>query len=154
MRKRVAERIAREQAKRDRWEAEIRAKQEAEVIKEREKEEKRAAKGKVKTKAKQEAEAQEHEETGEQVSAGLYEGKVLLSVMSPVAFGRLRMLEDGLRQVPNLSVVLVGGSVDKGTTITVSARAPIPLMEILRELPHVEQVSKDGKRVRIRLRTE
>ncbi len=163
-RNRVEERITRDQVKREGWEAEIRAKQETEATKEREKEEKRSAKGNAKRqdreaktakiKARQEARVQEHRVIGEEVSAELYEGRVLLSVISSIDSGRLRKLEDGLQQVQNLSVVMVSGSADKGTTITVSAKIPIPLIGILRDLPHVEQVSRDGKRIQIKLRTE
>ena len=102
----------------------------------------------------QEAKEREKGEAQEAVSGELYEGIVQLTIVPPIDLGQVRKLEEHLDQVQDLRLVLVGGSVDEGTEIVVSADKPIPLIDVLREMPPVEQVSKKGKKIQITLRTE
>ena len=75
-----------------------------------------------------------------------------LTIASPVDYKQIRKLEEYLRQVQNLHLVLVGGSVEEGTKIVVSAEEPIPLLSVLREMPSVEQVVKKDKEIQITLK--
>jgi len=77
---------------------------------------------------------------------------VELVISSPVDFGQMKKLEDALRQVQDLRLLLIGGSLDEGIKIVVSARKPIPLVSTLREMPPVEQVVKKGKEIQVSLR--
>jgi len=100
------------------------------------------------------AEVKAKKEAQEAVTGELYEGIVQLTIAPPIDLGQARKLEEHLSQVQDLRLVLVGGSVDEGTEIVVSADKPIPLIDILREMPPVEQVAKKGKKIQITLRAE
>lgn len=105
------------------------------------------AEAKVKKEAKQAA-----EEESKKADAELDKGTVRLTIEPPVDSGQLKRLEEGLYQVQDLRVVLIGGSVDGGTEIIVSAEEPIPLLDILREIPSVAQVARKGKTTQITLK--
>jgi len=164
--KKEAELAARERAVREAEEAkrakeaEAKARKEAELAaRERVVREAEEAKGRAKREAEEakrakEAEAKAKKETGEKVSAELYEGMVELVILPPVDPEQMKKLEEGLRQVQDLGVVLVGGSVDEGTRVIVSAKKPIPLANVVGEIPLVEQVVKKGKEVHISLKAK
>lgn len=99
-------------------------------------------------------EAKTAREAEEKIRANLYEGMVKLAIASPVDYGQVRELEGYLRQVQGLRLVLVGGSVEEGVKIVVSAEKPIPLVGILRELPPVEQVVEKGKEIQVTLKAK
>ena len=142
-------REAKERVKREAEEARKAKKAAALAKKEAEREAKERAKREaeeVKGKAKGEAE--------EPVSAELYKGIVKLTIMPPIDIGQVRKLEEYLYQVQDLRLVLVGGSIDEGTEILVSAENPIPLIDALRELPPVDQIVKKGKTIQLTLKVE
>ena len=108
---------------------------------------------KAKAQAKKETEqVAKKEDKGS--STELYKGTVRLSIVPPVDSGQFRKLEEHLSQVPELQLVLIGGSVAEGTEIVVSAESPIPLLDILRDMPPVAQVTKKGKTAQITLKAE
>ncbi len=72
--------------------------------------------------------------------------------MRPIDFGMMRKLQECLHQVENLRLVLVSGSVEEGTIIIVSVEKPIPLIDILRAMPPVEQVVKKNKTIVVTLK--
>ncbi len=74
--------------------------------------------------------------------------------MPPIGLGQLGDLEKDLRQVENLRLVLVGGSVGEGNRIVVSAEEPIPLLHILREMPAVEQAVSKGSEIQVTLKAK
>ena len=88
----------------------------------------------------------------EKVGAELYEGMVELTIAPPVDYKQIEKLEEYLRQVQNLRLVLVRGSSEEGTKIVVSAEKPTPLVSVLREMTFVEQVVKEGKEIQVRLK--
>jgi len=152
--KREAEREARERAKREAEEAKEAKQAEEKARKEAE----QAAKERAKREAEEAKEAKQAEEKArkeaEQVSAELYEGMVKLAIASPVDCDQMRELEEYLSQVQELRLVLVGGSVEEGIKIVVSAEKPIPLVSVLREMPPVEQVVKKGKEIQVTLKAK
>jgi flagellar biosynthesis GTPase FlhF len=155
----AAELAAKEKAKREARKAKERAKRKAEE--EAKRAEEKAAELAAKEKAKREAkEAKERAESKAEEGAEpvvvtkLYKGVVELTIVPPVGLGQLENLEKDLRQVENLRLVLVGGSVDMGNRIVVSAEEPIPLLRILRELPIVEQVVGKGSEIQVTLKAE
>jgi len=121
--------------------------------KQAEKKAKKEAKREAKERAEREAEKKARKEA-EQVSAELYEGIVKLAIASPADYEQMKELSEYLRQVQNLHLVLVGGSVEEGTKIIVSAEKPIPLVSVLREMPPVEQVVKKGKEIQVTLKAK
>ncbi len=139
-------REAKEKAKREAKEAKERAKREAAEAKEAKRAEEKAKKEGEKRGAEEEAEPA--------VVTKLYKGVVELTIMPPVDLGQLENLEKDLRQVENLRLVLVGGSVDEGNRIVVSAEEPIPLLRILKEMPAVEQVVRKSGKTQVTLKTK
>ena len=136
--------------------AEALAKKKAEQqTKERAKREAEEARKSQKTEAlaKKEAE-QQTKERAKEADAELYQGIVNLTILPPVDSGQVSKLEEHLSQVTDLRLILVGGSAAEGTEIVVSAENPIPLMEILKEMPPVAQVTKKGKATQITLKAE
>ena len=75
-----------------------------------------------------------------------------LTIAPPVDYEQIEKLEEYLRQVQNLRLVLVGGSSEEGTKIVVSAEKQTPLVSVLREMPFVEQVVKEGKEIKVTLK--
>ena len=94
------------------------------------------------------AEAKEAKE----VSTELYEGTMNIVLMPPVGVLQIKNLEEKLRLVQNLRVILTGGSVDEPIRIVVSAEQPIPLIDVLSQMPTVDQVTKEGKEIQILLK--
>jgi hypothetical protein len=47
---------------------------------------------------------------------------------------------------------MVGGSVKEGTIVVLSLQKPMPLFEILKTLPPVEQVVRDNKKIMVKLK--
>ena len=157
---------AKEKAKREAEKAKQakRAKEASEKAKREEakaKEAKRAkeAKEKAKKAAKEDKEKAKKKEVEEEelepaAVAKLYEGVVELTIVPPIDLAQTENLAKGLRQVENLRLILVGGSVDRGSKIIVSAEEPVPLLSILREMPVVEQVFRKGAEIQVRLKAE
>jgi hypothetical protein len=143
VRRQKAKKEAEEKVKREAEEAK-KAKR-VEGVKEKGKKEAKEAKKEVKKKA---------EEAEPAAVAKLYKGMVELMIVPPVDLGQLENLGKALRQVENLRLVLVGGSVDEGNRIVVSAEEPIPLLRILGEMPAVEQVAKKGSEIQVTLKTK
>ena len=130
-------------------EAEERVRKEAEL----------AAKEKAKTGTKEareraKGEAEEAQKAEDAVVAELFEGIVDLVILPPVDLGQMKELEKSLHQIQDLRVVLISGSVDKGTKVVVSARKPVPLVSVVSEMPLVEQVVKKGEKIQISLRAK
>ena len=157
-------REAKEKAKREAKEAEEKAKREA---KETEEKAKREAEEKAKREAEEakraKLEAREAEERAkrearrgakEAAGAELYKGEVNLVIEPPIALDQMRKLEEFLCQVQNLRLVLIGGSVEEGTKIIVSAEKPIPLVSVLSEMSPVERVAKKGSEILVTLKAE
>ena len=122
------------------------------------KEAEQAAKERAKREAKEAKRAEKAEKKvrkeAEQVSAELYEGIVKLAIASPVDYEQMKELNEYLRQVQDLRLVLVEGSVEEGTKIVVSAEKPILLVNVLRGIPPVEQVVKKGKEIQVTLKAK
>ena len=102
----------------------------------------------------EEAKERVKKEAEEAVGAELPKGILRLAVVSPVDISQVRKLEEYLRQVQNLRLVLIEGSVDEGTKIVVSVENPIHLMDIIRGMPPVEQVVKKDREIQIMLKAE
>ena len=93
-------------------------------------------------------------EAEEEARTELYEGMVELVILPPLDSDQMKKLEEGLRQIQDLRVVLISGSMDEGTRVIVSARKPIPLANVIEEIPLVEQVVKKGKEIQVSLKAK
>jgi len=147
---------AKEKAKREAKEAKEKAKREAKEAKEREKREAKEAKEKAKKaeKAKLVKEkAKKAEKAAEpSVDAGTYRGMVTLNITPPVDFAQLDVLKQALFGVEDLRVVMVGGAAGEGSRVLVSAEEPLPLINVLRGIPVVEEVAGKGGEIQVRLK--
>ena len=93
-------------------------------------------------------------ETGEAVGDGFYQGVVKLILVLPIALSQMRKLEEALHQVEGLHLEVIGGSVEGGSGIIISAENPIPLIDILKGMPSVAEAVKQGQDIRVVLKTE
>ena len=65
-----------------------------------------------------------------------------LAIPPPVGLDRMLQLHKNLRHIPQIEVMNLGVSRDKGITIRLFLDSPIPLLKILGDLPEVEKVSE------------
>jgi hypothetical protein len=98
-------------------------------------------------KEKQEPTLPSDEEKGQNLA--LYEGNIEIAIPPPVGLDRMLQFHKHLKQTPQLEVLNLGGSVDKGITIRLHLESPIPLLKILEDLPEVKKASDElpGERV-------
>jgi hypothetical protein len=69
-----------------------------------------------------------------------------------VDYEQVRKFEKFLTQVKELRLVLVSGSADEGTKIVVFAENPVPLVNMLTEMPPVERVVEKENGIEITLK--
>ena len=93
-------------------------------------------------------------QSGEAAGEGLYQGEVKLILILPIALSQMRKLEEALHRVEGLRLEAIGGSVEGGSEIIVSVENPIPLVDILKGIPSVAEAVKQGKDIRVVLKTE
>ena len=148
-------REAEARAKKEAKEAEKRARKEAEQLakeqtKKEAEEEKRTREAEAR--AKKEAEEaekgarKEAEKVAQDIGSATYKGDFQLVFVSPLGFKQVKQFAERLESIEDLKVLWTGGSVDEGTIIGVSVQKPTPLVRILSEIPGVEKVdTKDGK---------
>jgi putative nucleotidyltransferase with HDIG domain len=159
-----AKKEAKEAEKRAKKEAKERAKREAEEAKKAEEAEKRASKearetekqARHETKRAAEGKAKgKVEETKPAVKdngSGVYQGNVKLVVPSTVSSEQERQFKERLEQVEELRILWTAGSVDEDITIAVSVQKPLNLIGILKEMPVVEAVDKQGEKLVVMLK--
>ncbi|MFC1984061.1 hypothetical protein ACFLVO_03515 [Chloroflexota bacterium] len=70
----------------------------------------------------------------------LYAGEVELAIAMPVELKMVSKLYNYLQTIPDIKVLRTTGSWDRGTTITVVADKPIPLISRISEIPDVEVI--------------
>lgn len=71
----------------------------------------------------------------------LYDGTVELTIPPPIALDRIVRLHRHLRSTPDIKIVKVRGTEDKGLKIQLHLRSRTPLLKILEALPEVKKVS-------------
>ncbi|MFC1953493.1 hypothetical protein ACFLWR_05120 [Chloroflexota bacterium] len=85
-------------------------------------------------------------------NAELFEGEQNLLLVLPLDSARMREFQKLLNQVHDLRLLLVSGSVEKGTMILVSADKPLPFIHLLREMPPVKQVDMVGTQIQVTIK--
>jgi hypothetical protein len=136
-------------AKKAKSEAQKRA---AQAVKEQTKHEVEETKERTVKAAEEAKETAKTKQVAEQAFAELYSGVVTLMIAPPVHYEQIRNFKELLDRVKDIRVVLVGGSVDEGNMIVISAQQPIPLLTLFSELPIVQHVSKKDKGIEITLK--
>jgi uncharacterized coiled-coil protein SlyX len=74
----------------------------------------------------------------------LFDGTVELALPPPVGLDRMLQLHKHLKQTPNIDVLNLGGSVDKGITIRVVLDAPTDLLKVVSEFPEIGEVLEES----------
>jgi DNA-binding response OmpR family regulator len=93
---------------------------------------------------KQQTQPNSEEKTEKDEGFDLYEGTVELAMLPPVSLQQMLQVHQHLQQMQQMKVLNLGGSVDKGITIRVYLKMPVPLLKIVRELPDVERASAES----------
>jgi len=75
-------------------------------------------------------------------SQTLYAGEVELAIAIPVELKMVSKLYNYLQTIPDIKILRTTGSWDRGTTITVVADKPIPLISTISKIPSVEVISE------------
>jgi len=83
------------------------------------------------------------DETEEKRDPDLFTGTVELVLPPPVVLDRMLQLHKHLKRTPNVDVLNLGGSVDKGITIRVLVQNPTPLLKVIGKLSEVEEASEE-----------
>lgn len=78
-------------------------------------------------------------------SLALYQGVAELAIVPPVSLYQMMQLHEHLRIIPQIQILNLGGSVDKGITVRLILESPAPLIQILREQPEVERASDESQ---------
>jgi len=73
-------------------------------------------------------------------SQPLYTGEVELAIAIPVELKMVSKLYNYLQTIPDMKILRTAGSWDRGTTITVVADKPIPLISEILKIPDVEVI--------------
>jgi hypothetical protein len=76
-------------------------------------------------------------------STDIFDGTIELALPPPVALDIMLQLHKHLKEAPHVEVLNLGGSVEKGITIRIITDTPIPLLQVIGELPEVEAVSEE-----------
>jgi len=87
-------------------------------------------------------EAEARAELLKQDSETLYTGEVELAVATPVDLKMVSKLYNHLQTIPEVRILNTGGSVERGTTITVVIDKPVPLIGIISKILRVELTSE------------
>jgi len=75
-------------------------------------------------------------------SQPLYVGEVELAIAIPVELKMVSKFYNYLQTIPDIKILRTTGSWDRGTTITVVADKPIPLISKISEVPDVEVIAE------------
>lgn len=75
-------------------------------------------------------------------SQTLYTGEVELAIAIPVELKMVSKLYNYLQTIPDIKILRTTGSWDRGTTITVVADKPIPLISEISKVPGVKVISE------------
>jgi len=73
----------------------------------------------------------------------LFYGTIELALPPPVALDRMLQLHKHLKQTPDIDVLNLGGSVDKGITIRILTNSPVSLFKIIGELDEVNEITEE-----------
>jgi hypothetical protein len=87
-------------------------------------------------------------------SEELFNGIVRIAVKSPVESNRIKLLGEELNKIDRVRMLFIGGEVNKDTVIHVKLDEEMPLIDILKGLPDVADVSVTNKNIQLTLKTD
>jgi len=85
------------------------------------------------------------EEGEEKESPALYRGTVEVAIPPPVAMSKMLKVHKRLTKTHQVNVLDVAGSAGKGVVIRLFLRSPTPLIDMLEDLPEVEEAAATMK---------
>ena len=86
------------------------------------------------------------------VGLELYEGDIKLAVKSSAGYKATNQFKECLRTTESLRIDMDSWSEDEGIKIVVSAQKPIPLVNILSQMPIVERVNEKRDNIAVVLK--
>ncbi len=87
-----------------------------------------------------------------QEGSEIFSGTITLQLVKPVNSKQIRIFEDYLKGVEELKLLSTYGSISEGPKIIISTEKPIPLVNILKTLTPVDQLSKKHGNIEVLLR--
>jgi len=76
----------------------------------------------------------------------LFKGTVEITIVPPISLDQVLRLHKGLRRIPQVKVLGTRGLAGKGMNIRLELQAPTRLLDLLKRLPEVSDVSEDKLR--------
>jgi len=73
----------------------------------------------------------------------LFNGTVELALPPPISLEQMLRIHKYLKETPQMAVLNLGGSVDKGITIRLELDEPVPLLSLIGGMPGVGKVSEE-----------
>lgn len=105
-------------------------------------------------KSKRQAKEAKGQETQEVSTDKPYEGTVKIVIQSPIVLTQLNNLTNYLKNIPELKIILTGGSTREGNKIIIGLEQPMPLLGVLTECPAIEELGTRGRDVIVTLKGE
>lgn len=105
-------------------------------------------------KEEEQADKEQAKDNRKNTDGELFSGTITLNIMPPIDLTQFKNFEEALKQIPEMRLILIGGSMNEGNEIIASAESPIPLLSILKDLPGVAEVNKKGKSIQVTLKSE
>ena len=73
-------------------------------------------------------------------------------ITPPIDFDHIKELEESLSQFEDLRLVLTGGSISGGAHIIVSIEKSTDLIDILKQIPRVQEAVSQGNEIQVTLK--
>ena len=97
-------------------------------------------------------ETKEAREAISDIGSKVYGNRVRLVLPLSTGFKQIAQFKKHLGKVEDLTIVMTGGSVNEGSIIVVSVQESMDLIPILNEMPVVENASKKGEDIVVKLK--
>ncbi|UCG82014.1 MAG: hypothetical protein JSW38_07265, partial [Dehalococcoidia bacterium] len=88
--------------------------------------------------------SEQAEQSKQQENLESFHGTVELALPPPIGLDQMLIIHKQLKETPQVDVLNLGGSVDKGITIRVTIKSPISLISVLSEMPTVEKAYEES----------
>lgn len=88
----------------------------------------------------------EQDETARRERVVRYSGIVDLEIPPPVSMGALRDLTKLLKYIPDIKILSLDSTANRGLRMKLFLQKPVPLIKILKSMPQVERVSGESRK--------
>ncbi len=73
-------------------------------------------------------------------------------LMPPVDSEHMKEIGENLSKLKGMRLLLVGGSIEGGAQIVISVEKPTPLINVIKQMPLVEDVADNGREIQVWLK--